>query len=355
VGDQSANTGTNTMAPVTPQLPAVCESLVSASIQGALAAIEIYNKPVFAYREQAFTVLLVNAWESLCKAKLAADAHGDIRVLYIPKPDGSFKTGRSGNFLTLELTACLKRLSLPGAVCENLSSLIEIRDTATHLFAEPAVKQLVHSLGVAALQNYYRLTVQWFGNRFADCKFQIMPLAFTYDFRTLAMLTLGQNTEEVARLLKLVSDNQVVSPANGEFYFICEISAEIRSVKKLNDAAGVPAILGASDSLHPVVVRTQALVDKYPFSYMELLEQVRLQRPGIRPIQIQKVIREFKVKENSGLAAFSFRTKAQREAYLTGKTLPKSITVIYNADAVRFIVGKLQSSLDLDLGQEMIQ
>jgi hypothetical protein len=37
------------------------ENLIAASIQSVLAAIEIYNKPVFAYREQAFTILLINA------------------------------------------------------------------------------------------------------------------------------------------------------------------------------------------------------------------------------------------------------------------------------------------------------
>ncbi|HET9131358.1 MAG TPA: DUF3644 domain-containing protein, partial [Terriglobia bacterium] len=81
----------------------ISEDLIAASIQSALAAIEIYNKPVFAYREQAFTILLINAWETLCKAKLVRNAGGDSTTIYVRKPDGSFKTGRSGNTLTIEL------------------------------------------------------------------------------------------------------------------------------------------------------------------------------------------------------------------------------------------------------------
>ena len=142
MGQDSTSTAMGAAGNAPAALSDICENLVAASVQAAVAAIEIYNKPVFSYREQAFTILIVNAWESLCKARLVADAQGDVQVLYVPKPDGSFKTGRSGNFLTIELTGAMKRLSLAPTVCGNLSSLIEIRDTATHLYTEPALQQL---------------------------------------------------------------------------------------------------------------------------------------------------------------------------------------------------------------------
>lgn len=33
------------------------------------AAIEIFNKPSFSYREETFVILMLNAWELLLKAK----------------------------------------------------------------------------------------------------------------------------------------------------------------------------------------------------------------------------------------------------------------------------------------------
>jgi len=36
-----------------------------------LAAIEIYNKPQIEYRDECFTILLINAWELLLKAMLS--------------------------------------------------------------------------------------------------------------------------------------------------------------------------------------------------------------------------------------------------------------------------------------------
>jgi hypothetical protein len=52
----------------------VSEKLINSSIQAALSAIEIYNKPDFKYREQAFAILILNAWELLLKAKILSES-----------------------------------------------------------------------------------------------------------------------------------------------------------------------------------------------------------------------------------------------------------------------------------------
>jgi hypothetical protein len=41
--------------------------LVGNAIAAMVAAIEIYNKPRFAYRNEVFTILLINAWELALK------------------------------------------------------------------------------------------------------------------------------------------------------------------------------------------------------------------------------------------------------------------------------------------------
>jgi len=68
-------------------------SLLEKSIQAALSAIEVYNKPDFKYREESFSILMVNAWEVLLKAKILKDnvknglypptQNGDIRSLFL--------------------------------------------------------------------------------------------------------------------------------------------------------------------------------------------------------------------------------------------------------------------------------
>src|SRR6266545_2633898 len=47
-----------------------------------LAAIELYNKPDFRYREESFAILALNAWELLLKAKLLAESSNRSQCLY---------------------------------------------------------------------------------------------------------------------------------------------------------------------------------------------------------------------------------------------------------------------------------
>ena len=45
-------------------------TLAGKSIDAMLAAIEVYNKATFAYREESFAILASNSWELLLKARL---------------------------------------------------------------------------------------------------------------------------------------------------------------------------------------------------------------------------------------------------------------------------------------------
>jgi len=45
-------------------------AMLDKAIAAMISAIEIYNKPDFHYREETFSVLCINAWELLLKAKV---------------------------------------------------------------------------------------------------------------------------------------------------------------------------------------------------------------------------------------------------------------------------------------------
>ena len=54
-------------------------TLYDKSLSAMLAAIEVYNKPDFFYREETFAILAINGWELLLKARIAPlkrGAHG---------------------------------------------------------------------------------------------------------------------------------------------------------------------------------------------------------------------------------------------------------------------------------------
>ena len=154
------------------------ERLADASINAALAAIEIYNKPDFRYREQSFVVLMVNAWELLIKAKIVSDSGGEVESLYVPSQQGSgFKTSRSGNPLTIEILGALKRVPLEAAVSENIKRLVEIRDTVVHFYHDDSLSYIVFALGAACVRNFYHHVKAWFGVPLEQFNFYILPLA----------------------------------------------------------------------------------------------------------------------------------------------------------------------------------
>jgi hypothetical protein len=97
--------------------------LLYKSIQATLSAIELYNKPNFSYREESFTILMVNTWELLLKAKILNDANQDVASVYIidtskrKKGWNSYKKSRYkkirlGNFFAIDICVAMSKLSL---------------------------------------------------------------------------------------------------------------------------------------------------------------------------------------------------------------------------------------------------
>ena len=58
-----------------------------------VAAIEIYNKPGFPYRNESFTILAINGWELLLKAKWL-DLHGNKKRSLYPESTDAMRSWR---------------------------------------------------------------------------------------------------------------------------------------------------------------------------------------------------------------------------------------------------------------------
>lgn len=326
-------------------MKAVYKQLVDKSVAAALAAIEVYNKPDFRYREESFVILLVNAWELMLKAKILKDSKNRLSSLYVHygPNNRTIKRSRTGNPMTIDLFAAIQKLSLNSVVAENLSSLVDIRDTAVHFHNEDRVRYVVFTLGVAALRNYQQLAKEWFKKDLAVYHFYILPMGFSHNFQTFRLLDMQSTSPAVANLFKGVAEAQAKMPTDGHFYFACEITTELKSAKKFADAADVTVKVdpNAKDAA-VVITQLKRKLDQYPLSYTELVEKVKKRLPTTKTSAIPDVVRAYSMKANEAYSAYSFRTKAQEQAFEKSKVLPKGMTSIYNEDAVRFIVQMLQ-------------
>lgn len=320
----------------------IYERLVENSLHASLSSIEIYNKPDFKYREQIFTILNVNSWELLLKAKILKDNSDNIESLYIRKKDGSFKINRIGNPMTIDIVWAMSLLSLDLSIVKNLEKFIEIRDTAIHFYNDESVAYLVYTLGVASLRNYQKLISEWFDKSLLSYNFYILPLGFAYNFKTLSILELEEKPSTISNLIKSVSETQNII-SKSDYHFICEVSTKIVSAKKFTlEPDFVTTIDNESQTSAIIVERLQRLTDIYPLSYYQVIEKVRKSCSNVKQYQIDRVIRENKMKDNVKYCGYNFRTKLQEENYVKTGQMPKGITCIYNEDALRFIIEQLK-------------
>jgi hypothetical protein len=302
----------------------------------ALSAIEIYNKPDFKDREEVFAILMVTAWESLLKAKLLKDNGNKLTSLYVK--DGSrYKKKRSGARWTIGIDEALSRCDVPEVVRRNLLHLVDIRDAAVHLTAQsPSLPYLVFTLGSASVHNYARLIREWFDVGLTDYNFYILPLGFSYPFRSISAVDIRKEPDDIAAIIREVSRSQGDTEQTEGYHFLCEIRTVLVSAKKLIEAP--PDITAAIDPSAPdaaIVRRDVNYLDIYPFTYRDVFDRVKSALPSINRRQLSQFLNTH-IKGNPTYSRFVFHSKRHE----SDGPCP-STAVIYNQSAVDLVIHEL--------------
>lgn len=121
------------------------------SHQAALLAVEIYNKPLIAYKSEGFIVMMMIAWTSLFHAIFVSNGES------IKYDDDNY----------FDLRKCIKKYigSLKSEIEANLSLLIEIRDQITHR-ENPLIDEKLFGYCQACLNNYQMVLQEQFGESY---------------------------------------------------------------------------------------------------------------------------------------------------------------------------------------------
>lgn len=276
-------------AATTPDAPAITSrQLLDKSVQAALSAIEIYNKPDFRYREEAFAILMCNAWELLLKAKILADngenldsivATRQVRDAASGEIKAVAKTNRSGNALTLGL-GYLASVMLERKVdhfskecVKNLEVLMELRDNAVHLVADDlALARKVLEIGTASLKNYLKVSADWFGTDFSRYNFFLMPISFFHGFESVSALSLRPASAESQRFLDYLSEAEREGEEDSPHYVTLAIETK---VVKAKGGDGV-AVRWTNDPAAPAMrIREDDLLERYPYDSSDLIAKLR--------------------------------------------------------------------------------
>lgn len=133
-------------------------ALCSNSKAAMLSAIEIYNKPQIAYRDECFVILMVNAWELLLKAILSKNKQ---RIFY-PKDRGK-------HYRTFTIQDALNQVNkyIPPAIqyepiAKNLAMMVNYRNDAIHFYNQTGFGVIIYGLAQTSIINFRDLMVSIF-------------------------------------------------------------------------------------------------------------------------------------------------------------------------------------------------
>ena len=266
--------------------------LVEKSLDACLAALEIYNKPNFRYREEAFPILMLNAWELLLKARVIQHNNGMLRAIEIWEPrinkDGGKskrqqkKLNRSGNPITIGIdraAALVRNYGSNGIdqhCVENLSLLREIRDNSVHLHNVSAgLGKRMQEVGSAALKNFVAATEKWFGVDLDHYNFYLMPLAFHSPSEVIESLRSDKHPKAVRKLLDCIAEAERDNPSDQSATFNVTMQVQFKFVRTSGDEA-LPVRITRDDPDAVAVTVTEDDIRKhFPWDYAELTQSLK--------------------------------------------------------------------------------
>jgi len=261
------------------------KELLDKSIAAMLAAIEVYNKPDFKYREETFSVIAINSWELALKAYLLKLNSNRLQSLFVyeakknkngtPSRKQTIKMNRSGTPVThsvlhtiLHIEATSKK-TLPKPLKANIFSLIELRDNAIHFYNRGFLfTKRLQELGSASLKNYVQALHDWFDTDLSHYNMYLMPISFLSEHTIVEGLVLNPEEE---KFLNFVDVLESKTPSDSGYDFTININV---SFTKSDTSEAIKVKLGKNDGA--VIQLTDEQVRKnYPWDHGELVGRLK--------------------------------------------------------------------------------
>jgi hypothetical protein len=250
------------------------------------SAVEVYNKPSFAYREETFAILALNAWELLLKAKVLKEASDAVKALRVyeykplksgrPSKKATLRLNRAGNALSISLWACVGKLDgtpgqLAAEVKGNLEALTAIRDNSIHyVTASATLSRQAQELAAASVKNFTILAKQWFKRDLSAALNLVLPLSFVAIADDVNSVVVSQDERRLVRHLQQLA--AAAGETDGEFAVAVRLEVKLEK-SKLATASKVELTKGDPTAVK-IAITEQDLLEKYPWDYATLLAKL---------------------------------------------------------------------------------
>ncbi len=250
-----------------------------------LAAIEIYNKPQISYRDECFSILLVNAWELLLKAILSKNR----QRIYYPKE-------RRKIYRTFSVQDALEKARpfFPANIqfeplAQNIEMLITYRNNSIHFYNQKGFNVVIYGLAQTSITNYRDLMNEIFHFDIAnEMSISLLPLSFGTQPDPIVFMQKAKKhpskNKAVAQFLKEIS--QITTKLEDKNLdtsrFLTIFNVTLQSIKKISSADVVVGVKGQADDEGPLFIERRVDPNKsHPLRQTKVLREVGTQVNGV--------------------------------------------------------------------------
>ena len=255
--------------------------LLDRAIFAMAAAIELYNKPGFPYRNESFCILAINSWELVIKSKwLAMHGHnpsslyvyeyrstknGRSKRKYIKRTKSNAPFTHDIRYLAGQLVA---NGTLDQNVLSNIEGLLEFRNRSIHYYNRSATFEArLYEVSAACVRNFKTIVDEWFGRSVAEFGIFLMPLTFL-DSPRFDSVVLRADEEQFFAFLETLDhgDSDITSP------YTVAINVDVKFTRSTTRAAALVQ-RSRDPSAIPITLTEEDLRDIYPWDYATLTEK----------------------------------------------------------------------------------
>lgn len=251
--------------------------LLENSKAALIAAIEIYNKPTFSYRDECAVILLLNAWELFLKALLSKNGKS---LFYPKKRKQPYKTWSWQDAYT-KASAFFPAHIGSVALRHNLDLLGTYRDNAVHFYNARDFSVVVHQLAQTSVKNFRDLLEHAFNQKLEEeINWRLLPIGIEPPVDVVTYMKGGGTTGQssavkhfLAELAKATADVEFAGEDRGRLMTIFNVKLE--STKKIGDADVTVGVGAADTDGGPlVVVKTQDPNKSHPLRQRDIIEKI---------------------------------------------------------------------------------
>jgi hypothetical protein len=274
-----------------------------------IAAIEIYNKPRFDYRDECVAILLLNSWELILKALLSKNNKS---IFYPKKRHEQYRTlswHHAFNKARVFFPDRLKEYILP--IERNLDLLGMYRDNAVHFYNSPDFSFMIYSIVQTNVMNFKDLLLDAFGvDLGAEISWQLLPIGLKVPVDPIQYISrassetkrggsaVRQFLSEIAGVMKETEDKGIDTSR-----LLTVFTVKLESIKKI-EAADFVVGVGKTGSLSgplTIIKRTDPNVS-HPLRQKDVVKEIAdLHGRSFTSFVFQAIAARYNIKDNTQL------------------------------------------------------